>query len=378
MADIAFGTNGIQLKNATGEEVSAEDAVNVIVTGSAVEITKPADKEIHISGTCEDGQIIVNVDKATYPEGKVELSLEDLKLNSVSSSAIFVKAIGDECVISPKKGTENELSDTKGSEYQAAVYAEDDLKIKGKGELKVTGNELYGIYCKNDLKVYNGTLFVKAVSIGLKGKDSIKFGDKDDTDFKNLKVYVENTNKAYTDLGEKDVAKQEKDTTAIAGAQFIVNGGTIAVTSAAVGCYAKDTMCVSGGSISIVSSAKSAMETNKGDLVVSGGSIVIDAKKTGINAGKNLIIAGGTIRVNVKDNTGMKAGESKDGFTGDVLISGGKTTLVIGENATGVGAKNLTMTKGELSISGSDTPLSSGIEKEIAAEAVCTVNGVEE
>lgn len=62
--------------------------------------------------------------------------------------------------------------------------------------------------------------------------------------------------------------------------------------------------------------------------------------------------------------------------TGDVLISGGKTTLVIatGKDTTGVSAVNLTMTKGELSITGAKTKLVY-TGKTIADEAIYSEDG---
>ena len=77
-----------------------------------------------------------------------------------------------------KNNTENTLSDgesyTNADEDNGVIYSKDDLKIKGKGTLNITGNCGYGIISKNDLKVYNGNLQITSKDVCLKGKDSVK------------------------------------------------------------------------------------------------------------------------------------------------------------------------------------------------------------
>ena len=65
------------------------------------------DKEITISGTCSNGQIAVSVDKTTYVDGEVDLSLAGLNLSNSNNSPIYVAAIDGSCNISVKNNTEN-------------------------------------------------------------------------------------------------------------------------------------------------------------------------------------------------------------------------------------------------------------------------------
>ena len=143
------------------------------------------------------GQIVVDVDKTAYPDGVVELDLMGANLTNTSTSPIYVAAIGDECQIVAKKGYENTISDgtsyTNADGKAAAIYACDDLKIKGSGTLTVNGNCDEGIACKNDIKLWNGNIKVNAVGDGIRGKDSVKIGDADSTDYSGLNVTVKST-----------------------------------------------------------------------------------------------------------------------------------------------------------------------------------------
>ncbi len=61
----------------------------------------------------------------------------------------------------------------------ACIYATCDLTINGSGSLDVSGNYRHGVFSKDDLVVYGGTIRVSAVEDGLNGKDSVKIGAGD-------------------------------------------------------------------------------------------------------------------------------------------------------------------------------------------------------
>ena len=88
-----------------------------------------------------------------------------------------------------KSGTENTISDGAShtdtytdsdgntNQINSAIFARDDLKIKGTGSLTVNGNTADGIVSKNDLKIYNGNITVNAVDDAVRGKDSVTVGN---------------------------------------------------------------------------------------------------------------------------------------------------------------------------------------------------------
>jgi len=140
--------------------------------GTIVYIT--ADGSYLISGSCQNGQIIVELSKAD----KAQLVLSGLTLTCLDSSPLYV-ASADKVSLTLVEGTVNTFSD--GAAYTAkmdkqptaCVYSRDDLTINGKGELIVNANVNNGIGTSNDLKIVSGTVTVTAANNGLKGNDSI-------------------------------------------------------------------------------------------------------------------------------------------------------------------------------------------------------------
>ncbi len=158
----------------SGTSYTATDASALRVDGSALAITKAGTYEI--SGTLDNGQIIVEVTKAE----RVTLILNNFTGHNESSAVIWVKC-ADKVYIEVKSGTVNTLTD--GATYlfanpadtkpNACIYAADDLSIKGDGTLIVTGNYNNAIGCKNDLSINDCKVTVKAVNNAIKGNDSV-------------------------------------------------------------------------------------------------------------------------------------------------------------------------------------------------------------
>ncbi len=158
----------------SGTSYTTTDSSAIKVEGSALTIIKPGTYDL--SGTLDNGQIIVEVTKAD----RVTLILNNFTGHNESSAVIWVKS-ADKVYLEVKTGTTNTLTD--GATYvfanpaetkpNACIYAADDLSIKGHGTLIVTGNYNNAIGCKNDLSINNCKLTVKAVNNALKGNDSV-------------------------------------------------------------------------------------------------------------------------------------------------------------------------------------------------------------
>lgn len=205
-----------------------------------------------VTGEMEEGQIVVDVDKTAYVDGLVELSLEGMSLSNTSTSPIYIASVDDKCSISAKKGTVNTVSD--GTSYTnadggvGAIYAKDDINFKGKGTLNVYGNCEDAIVCKNDIHINNSTLNVTAADDGIRGKDSVRIGDPEDTDFSSLNVTVNAE-------GGDGIKSTETDTTS--GKGFItVNGGTVNITAYSDGFHASQLLTVNSGDITVKTTAE--------------------------------------------------------------------------------------------------------------------------
>lgn len=375
VTSIVFDGNSVKLYDADGNAVT--DATNVTVeNGTYVTITSalPADAETGkvpayaISGSSSNGQLRVNTDNTVDPTAAVELSLEGLTLSNDTVAPIYIDNVGDSATLTIKKGTENTISDgtTHTDTYvnsdnetvtvNGAIYAKDDLKIKGKGTLTVNGNYSDGIVCKDDLKIWNGTIIVNAVDDGIRGNDSVRIGDPDilvanggDGDYSNLSISV------TTKSGDGIKSTNNSDTTK----GFVtINGGTVNINSYADGIQAEQQFTMNGGDVTIYtyqgsgytgSGSSSSGSTNPwggGGMGTDGNSNKTDISAKGIKAvglydeagttwqsAGNITITGGTITVDSSDDavhcggdmniTGgiFKVASADDGFHSDHTLT---------------------------------------------------------
>ncbi|MBQ9746767.1 MAG: carbohydrate-binding domain-containing protein [Clostridia bacterium] len=145
------------------------------VAGNTVTFTSAAAGSVYaISGEML-GNIVIDVGE----EAKLELELRGLSLTSNAESAITVLS-ADKVTITAKKGYENFIYDTRAAvdesdetAHSAAIYAEADLDIGGKGALSVSSENNNGIHTKDDLEIKNLSLFVTCEDNALKGNDGV-------------------------------------------------------------------------------------------------------------------------------------------------------------------------------------------------------------
>ncbi len=328
--------NTITLSN-SGITVSGSGA-SVSADLKTVTISEPG--TYIVTGEMEEGQIVVNVDKTTYADGLVELSLEGMSLTNTSTSPVYIEAVGDKCSISAKKGTVNTISDgtsyTNADSGVGAIYARDDITFKGKGTLNVNGNCEDAIVCKNDIRINNGNLNVTAADDGIRGKDSVRIGNPDDTDYSGLNVTV-------NAKGGDGIKSTETDTTS--GKGYVeVNGGTVNITAYSDGIQASQLLTVNDGDITIKTTAPQSS---------SGGS---DQPGGGGWGGGSW---GGNSGSTTSDDTsakGLKAGctddETSATIEGTINILGG--IFDIDSTDDSVHATNVNVTGGNLKLSSGD------------------------
>ena len=104
-----------------------------------------------LSGTSTDGEF--------YVEGSYKsiVELNGLSLTNPSGPAINIQN-GKRISFSVKKDTKNSISDGVNEEYNGCLHCKGHLKMKGKGELNVSGNSRHGIYSKEYIEIKNLTL----------------------------------------------------------------------------------------------------------------------------------------------------------------------------------------------------------------------------
>ena len=154
-----------------GESAScSSDAVSV----DGGQIVIGAEGVYVVSGTLDDGQIIVNAGETD----KVQLVLKGADITCGSSAAIYALE-ADKVFITLAEGTENRLAN--GGEYiaiddnniDAVIFAKTDLTLNGSGSLSIDAQAGHGVVSKDDLVIVGGSYTIAAASHGLSGKDSV-------------------------------------------------------------------------------------------------------------------------------------------------------------------------------------------------------------
>lgn len=307
---ITYSEQSVALFNAMGTAIAADTAENVTITDNTyVTITQPG--EYDIDGNCSQGQLNINCDKTAYAAGQVTCNLRGLTLSNSADSPIYVTAIDDEFVLTVKNGYTNTISDgtayTNADQGVGAIYSCDDMKIKGQGTLIVNGNCEDGIVCKNDLKIWNGDIQVKAVDDGIRGKDSLRIGDPDDTDYTGLKLTVN------TSSGD---GLKSNGTDADTGL-IRLTGGTIVLNAFGDAISAEQTFEMNGGDLTILKSTATSSATSSAKGIKAVG--LYDAAGTTYQSGGTITINGGSLNIHTSDDCIHAAG--------DIALYGGRLTL---------------------------------------------------
>lgn len=278
---------------------------SVNIDGSSITIN--AEGTYILSGTLDDGMIVVDVDNTE----KVQLVLDNADINSSTSAAIYVKQ-ADKVFVTSEEGSTNTLSNGGSFEaidennIDAVIFSKDDLTLNGTGTLVIESPAGHGIVSKDSLRITGGKYEITAASHGLTGKDdvSIAYGEFNITS------------------GEDGIHSENSDDTTL-GYVYIENG-TFNISAGDDGIHAYESVTVNGGTLNITDSYEG-MEAIK--VTINGGDITINASDDGINA------AGGN------DQSGF-GGPGEGGFGGG-FGKGGHGGFG-GEMQTGIVAGNTT------------------------------------
>lgn len=327
VTQITFASGSVTLKNANDQVVDAANAQNVKVeNGTYVTVIKPTTDgttnfgDINVDGECANGQLKVDVDETAYATGQVTFNFRGLTLSNSSDSPVYIAQIADECVITVKKDTVNTISDgtsyTNADQSTGAIYSLDDLKFKGKGKLVVNGNAGDGIVSKDDIKIWNGDITVKAVDDGIRGKDSIRIGDPD-----NIGVEGGFDGLSITVTAAGDAIKSTNDTADSGKGYIKINGGTVNATSTnGDAIQAEQAIEINGGDITVKTSGSTNTTSAKGikgvglydtdgttlltgaTITVNGGMITADTTDDCLHASGNIILNAGKLKLTTTDD----------------------------------------------------------------------------
>lgn len=323
----------------------------VSVEGSTVTIT--AQGTYILTGTLDDGQILVNVPK----DKKVQLVLEGAAVHSETSAALYILQ-ADKVFVTVAAGTENAFSN--GGSFENAdsenvdgtVYSKEDITFNGEGKLTVTSPAGHGIVSKDSLTVTSGIYEITCASHGLSGKDDVAIADG-----------------SFTIAAGKDGIHAENSDDASLGTVYLADG-TFQITAEGDGISAAAAMQIDGGNFTVLAGGGSENGTSAssdnwgnmggqpghmggrpGDMGGMGGrpgsnsssqeDTTDSTSMKGIKAGTELVITGGTFDINSADD-GVHS-------NGSVTVSGGSFTVATGDDGFHA-EENLTITAGIIEI----------------------------
>ncbi len=371
-------------------QIALGESIEILGSGAAESggvITISQEGVYVFSGAVDDGEIIVAADE----KADVKIVLSGADITNTKGAAIYAQS-ADKVIITLAPDTENSLADGGSDTADACIYAECDLTVNGSGKLSVNGNVNDGIVIKDDIILVNGDVDVNAVSTGIKGKDSVTMyggkysvtsgGDsvKSTTADDSAKGWIVVSGGELELVGGRDGIQAEtsldisggsirvKTDSSLsqdgeeagkglkAGAQMLISGGDIDISSADHGIHCDGALTVDGGAINISSSDGDGISVG-GELTVSGGSITVENCDEGMESKANISISGGEINITANDdgfNTAVS--DTAPQAAHDVSISGGN--IRIDSGGDGIDAYgNISVTGGVVTVFG---PVSSG------------------
>ena len=277
----------------------------------------------YVTGESSDFQVVVNTPGAEN-EGNTGIYLYNATIKSSNSPILVANA--DKTVLHLVKGTTNVVEDGNGNHLftkvngaqdtsKAAIYARDDLNIKGAGSLTVKGKFKNGIQCSNDLKIKNGNITVEAEENAVKGKGSLqisggtlnltaKKGDGLESDEceeaqdGSCRNIIDG--KGIVNISGGSVTINAADD-GIDAANFIrisdsTEASTVKVTATGKGLVAEKFIYVDGGKSDVKSTGDDALHTHW-QILLNAGEVTVNAKDDGIHADSALYMKGSTINV---------------------------------------------------------------------------------
>jgi len=325
------GSSGTTVISFQGDSIAVEGDGAVVENGG---VTITSAGTYSLSGTLGDGQVKVSAGDGDT----VRLVLSGADISCSTGAPIFVTS-ADRTIITLAAGTVNTLADgisyalpdSGSGEPNAALFSRDDLTINGEGALVVTGNYNDGITCKDDLKITGGSITVRAVNDGIRGRDSVLIRDSE--------ISVTAGGDGIQSNNDEDSGK----------GCITIEGGSVRVSAGADGIQAETYLSVTGGDIMVTSGSTTAADSGKGlkagiTVSITGGSIGVDSADDAVHSNGNVSIQGGTLTLSSGD----------DAIHADSSLEIGDGTIVITRCFEGLDSAAITINGGNIHIVASD------------------------
>ena len=279
----------IDCKGAKVETVDGKVVLTILEKGSYI-----------LTGTCQNGQIIIDSDK----NENVHLFFNGLELGCNGSAAVYEKNC-DKLIITLVQGSVNNLSeegvmvydDVEKEAPDSVIYAEDKLVINGSGELNVFATRCEGIHSTDDVILVSGNINVDSEGTAIRGKDKVVINQA-------------NINISAAKDGIKSTNSKEEGK-----GYILILGGNINISAAEDGIQAENELQITGGTISILAgSGKNAAPPKQ-------------VSCRGLKAGKDIYINGGNMRINACEDA-IESAKAVIIDDGKIILEAGKKAIV--------------------------------------------------
>lgn len=281
--------------------VTAADGGSVTRSGSVWTIRSAG--TYTVTGALENGQLVVDAGD----EDVVELVLNNASITCADGAPILILN-ADDVKIKAEEDSYNTVTDgrsgsAENEEYDAAIWSDCDLNLRGKGTLIVTSSYAKGVKSTDDLSVKNLTLKVSAADTALRGKDSV--------------TVESGTLLLLSDSG--DGINSDVD--------VLIQDGAVTISVGDDGIHADGVLTIAGGAVRVEQSHEG-LEANV--INIDGGSTYVYGTDDGVNARRGdvltlISVTGGYLEV-VTPAGDTDAIDSNGNFSmtgGFVLIRGG-------------------------------------------------------
>ncbi|MBR0278206.1 MAG: carbohydrate-binding domain-containing protein, partial [Clostridia bacterium] len=300
---------------------------NLTYTGKGIEINKnqiliTSGGDYTITGTLKDGNITVSTDE------KVKLRLSGVSVTSSEGPCIYFEN-ADKGYITLTEKTENYL--TALNSDNGAIYAKDNLEIKGNGVLNIESSAGHAIKASDNLTIENGTINLNAYNDGIHINDTFKMtggtlnitavGDGIDSEsivnISGGKINIE-TNGVPIESETASVSNEATNNTQAEGGENFGNFGRWMMQETANVEFEKSSKGINADWM----------------MVISGGEININSASHSVHCADEIEITGGTFALSSKYEKGISA-------HGNLTISNSDTVIDIAKSTEGLESKNI-------------------------------------
>ena len=247
--DERAATGDFTITGPDGAGISYANGVYTIKTAGEYTLCGKLDGRIDVD--CADGEVTLTLNGASIT------SSDSAPIRFVSCADATVKS-ADETYNTVTDGRTGDASLLEGTDDNddAAIYADSDLKIIGKGTLIVTSSYDNGIKSKDDLKIKNVTLKVTAPGCALKGNDgvTVESGSL-------ILISTDSDGVKTANSGTSSKGKQQGTVT--------ISGGTVDIYAAKDGISASYDVCIApeqSCTVNIFTASYAGQESTAGEL----------------------------------------------------------------------------------------------------------------